>query len=187
MTLDCLIVLGAKVNPEGRPGRIARMRLVHALKVWLEQGQWGHILLTGGPTQHPGLTEAQAMADFAVDWARAHLDRPACRRLLTSLLVEEESRNTLESARNTLPILLELQVRTVGLVSDALHLPRAKYVFCRIFKQEPITLTPLPVPGVLRHYWQNRRYFWLTKMLLRETGAWLKVLGRNLAPRRPPL
>ena len=31
LALDCLIVLGARLNQEGRPGRIARMRVEHAL------------------------------------------------------------------------------------------------------------------------------------------------------------
>ena len=72
----------------------------------------------------------------------------------------------------------------MGLVSDALHMHRAHYLFRRHYRQHPVSLHPLPVPGVIRHYWQNRRYLWLTRMALRETGAWLKILARRSRPRR---
>jgi hypothetical protein len=61
---------------------------------------------------------------------------------------------------------------------------RAHYLFRRHYRQHPLSLNPLPVPGVIRHYWQNRRYLWLTRMALRETGAWLKILARHSRPRR---
>lgn len=177
LDLDCLIVLGARLNREGRPGRIARMRVEHALNVWRAGGAGCRLLLTGGCSQE-GLkvSEARAMADYALEWAAKCWGPDTPKHLENCLVLEEASRNTQDSARHTLPVVLDLQSGNVGLVSDALHLRRAHYLFRRHYRGHPVLLHPLPVPGVFGHYWRNRRYLWLLKMMLRESGAWLKVL-----------
>ncbi|MGQ9689217.1 MAG: YdcF family protein [Desulfobaccales bacterium] len=190
LSLDCLIVLGARINPEGRPGRIARMRLEHALTLWRENGGRSFILLTGGCSR-PGLavSEARVMADYALAQAEAEWGAEAAQRLQSCLLLEENSLSTRDSAENTLALIRERNFTAVGLVSDPLHLRRAHYLFRRHFRRHPVLLHPLPVPGVIRHYWHNRRYLWLTKMVCREAAAWLKVLtprpprGKKLRPR----
>jgi len=99
-------------------------------------------------------------------------------RLKNCLLLEESSLTTWDSACHTLPLLLDLEIAAVGLISDALHLRRAHFLFRRHYRHHPISLHPLPVPGVIRHYWRHRRFLWLTRMILRETGAWVKFLVR---------
>ena len=47
--LDGLIILGARVNPQGEPGRVARMRLVHGLSLWRSSCPEGLVFITGGP------------------------------------------------------------------------------------------------------------------------------------------
>ncbi len=182
-SLHCLIVLGARINPEGKPGRIARMRLEHALALWQKGGGASCLILTGGCSR-PGLavSEARAMADFALERVEQKWGPELRERLESSLVLEEGSLTTRESAANTLPLVLDRNFAAVGLVSDSLHLRRARYLFRRHFRRHPVVLHPLPVPGVIRHYWQNRRYLWLSKMALREAVAWLKVLARR--PRR---
>jgi uncharacterized SAM-binding protein YcdF (DUF218 family) len=182
--LPCLIVLGSRLNQEGRPGRIARMRVEHALQIWREGGSSGYLILTGGCSRE-GLTvsEARAMADYALERAEEHGGPELRDRLGACLLLEEASYTTWDSAYHTLPLVLDLDLDTVGLVSDPLHIRRAHYLFRRHYRQHPIRLHPLPVPGVIRHYWRNRRYLWLTKMALRETGAWFKVLTRRTSNR----
>ncbi|OGP72258.1 MAG: hypothetical protein A2Y80_09535 [Deltaproteobacteria bacterium RBG_13_58_19] len=177
--LEGFIVLGAPVNPQGKPGRVARLRLVHALNLWRQGGAHGYILLTGG--QRPGtyISEAQAMAGYALAWAEESWGLDFRVHLTTRLIVEENSLNTAASARNTLVLVQDLSLKEVGLVSDSLHMRRAHHLFRRHFRHHPINLYPLPVPGVLKHYWQNRRYLWLSKMALREGGAWLKLLGHR--------
>ena len=184
-SLDGLIVLGARINPEGRPGRIARLRVEHALHLWQQAGATGCLILTGGCSRE-GLTvsEARVMADYALKRAEEHWGPELRERLAACLVLEEVSRTTWESACHTLPLVRNRNLNTVGLVSDALHLRRAHALFRRHFRHHPVRLHPLPVPGVIRHYWQNRRYLWLTRMALRETGAWLKYLARHSWPRR---
>jgi len=179
-SLDCLIVLGARINPEGRPGRIARLRVEHALKIWQERGATGCLILTGGCSRE-GLkvSEARVMADYALEQAEEYWGLELRERLAACLILEEASRTTWESACHTLPLVRDRNLTTVGLVSDALHLRRAHALFHRRYRLHPVRLHPIPVPGVIRHYWQNRRYLWLTRMALRETGAWLKYLARR--------
>lgn len=177
--LDALIVLGARLNAQGQPGRIGRMRLAHAVHVWQEQGANGYLIITGGPTHGTGLTEAQAMANFALNLAE-EAGGPELREILKErLFLEEKSLSTRDSALHTLPVIQKLNLQNIGLISDGFHIRRAHYLFRRHFRRHPVNLHPLPVPGVMKVYWQNRRYLWLAKMALREGGAWLKVLARQ--------
>jgi len=180
LALDCLIVLGARLNQEGRPGRIARLRVEHALHLWRAGGTDCCVLLTGGCSREGlAVSEAQAMADYAVERADNFWGPEIQARLETCLVLEEASRTTRDSARHTLPLVRDLNLGAVGLVSDVLHLRRAHYLFRRHYHGHPVLLHPLPVPGVFGHYWHQRRYLWLLKMMLRESGAWLKVLTRR--------
>ncbi len=116
-------------------------------------------------------------AEYALERAEAQWGREGRRRLESCLLLEENSLTTRESAVNTLPLVLTRNLEAVALVSDPLHLRRAYYLFRRHYRRHPVVVHPVPVPGIIRHYWRNRRYFWLAKMLCREAAAWLKVLA----------
>jgi uncharacterized SAM-binding protein YcdF (DUF218 family) len=176
---DALIVLGARLNQRDEPGRVARARLVHALNLWRHHDCLGHVLVTGGLKPGRGCSEAQAMADWALSWAAENWGEEVRAALQSCLVLEEASRSTAASARHTLILVQELGSRTVGLVSDSLHMRRALLLFKRQFAPRGITVHPLPARGLVRHYWRQRRYLWLGKMALREGGAWLKVLGQG--------
>jgi uncharacterized SAM-binding protein YcdF (DUF218 family) len=175
--LDVIIVLGARLNSRGEPGRVARLRLVHALELWREHQPGCHILITGGRRPGTAGSEARSMADWSLDWVEDNWGAGVRAELAACLVLEEASLNTAASAANTLPLVQGLGRLAVGLVSDRLHLRRAHYLFRRHFAPQGITLHPRPARGLLQHYWRQRRYLWLTKMALREGGAWLKVLG----------
>jgi len=182
--LEGLIVLGARLNPEGEPGRVARLRLLHALELWRDRYPEGYLLITGGRSRGSTISEAQSMSRWALNWVAENWGPELRDRLAPLLILEEASLDTAASAQNTLPLILRLNLQLVGLVSDGLHIRRAHYLFRRHFAPHRITVHPFPVPGVLRHYWRRRRYLWLSKMALREGGAWLKVLGQQAWPRR---
>jgi uncharacterized SAM-binding protein YcdF (DUF218 family) len=179
LSLDALIVLGARLNPEGRPGRIAKMRLTHALEVWRDRCPGAYVIITGGITGGHRVSEARAMADWALHWTKENWGRETRDRLQPCLILEESSRNTAASAAHTFPLLKELNLKSVGLVSDALHLRRVRYLFRRHFRGHAITFHLCPAPGIYRSYWVQRRYLRLGKMFLREGGAWLKALARR--------
>jgi uncharacterized SAM-binding protein YcdF (DUF218 family) len=177
--LDGLIVLGARLNREGKPGRVARLRLLYALDLWRERYPGSHIILSGGQRKGTLISEARAMSHLAQDWLEEHEGREARENLAPCLILEEASLNTVAAALNTLPLIKNLGLNQIGLVSDSLHIHRACYLFRRHFAPHRITIHPLPARGLLRHYWRQRRFLWLSKMALREGGAWLKVLGRH--------
>jgi uncharacterized SAM-binding protein YcdF (DUF218 family) len=172
-----LIVLGARLNPQGQPGRVARLRLLHALKLWRQLHPGCQLLITGGPRPGSAVSEASSMARWSLAWVAANWGPDLREELAPCLILEEASRNTAASAANTLPLAQGLQVAAVGLVSDRLHLRRASYLFRRCYQRQGIAIQPLPAPGLLHHYWRQRRYLPLARMVLREGGAWLKVLG----------
>jgi uncharacterized SAM-binding protein YcdF (DUF218 family) len=175
--LDGLIILGARVNLEGEPGRVARLRLRHGLNLWWHHYSGKYLLLTGGRRPGTPVTEARAMADWSLEWTAQNWGEAARDQLHQCLILEEESLNTHASARHTLALVAGRGSRTVGLVSDSLHMRRAHFLFRRHFGPWGIAVSPLPAPGLVKHYWERRRYLWLTKMALREGGAWVKVLG----------
>jgi hypothetical protein len=184
LSLDGLIVLGARLNPENQPGRVARLRLVHALNLWRHCDCRVYVLLTGGCRPGGHCTEARAMADWALAWTGEHWGGHVREALDACLIIEDASRTTTASARHTLPLVQERGSRAVGLVTDAVHIHRARFLFQRHFRAYNISVQPLPARGLVRHYWRNRRFLWLSKLVLREGGAWLKLLGR-LAWLRP--
>jgi len=183
MDLDGIIVLGAKVGVDGYPGRVARLRLVHALKLWQERLPEGCLLLCGGVRPGTPISEARAMADWSLDWAAREWGPEASTRLNSCLVLEETSLSTAASAANTLPLILALNLKAVGLVTDGLHMHRARFLFNRHYRPRGIALHPLPFPGLFRDYISRGRLLRLTKLTLREGGAWIKVLA-NLALKR---
>jgi uncharacterized SAM-binding protein YcdF (DUF218 family) len=126
------------------------------------------------------------MADWALAWVRQHWGADVREALNSCLILEEASQSTTASARHTLPLVQELGSRTVGLVTDAVHIHRAHLLFRRRFDPQGIKVYPLPARGLVRHYWQHHRYLWLTKMVLREGGAWVKALSHLLLERQGP-
>jgi hypothetical protein len=182
--LDGLIVLGARLNPQGQPGRIAKMRLLHGLALWRERCPGRPLILCGGASGPLPVSEARAMAEFALKWTADNWGLEWRERLRPCLVLEEDSRTTAASAANLLGLVRTLGLAAVGLVSDSLHIRRACFLFRRHFATHPVLVVPLPAPGVLRSYWRQGRYLRLGKMALREGGAWVKVLG-SLARRRP--
>jgi hypothetical protein len=174
-----LVVLGARINPQGQPGRFAKMRLTHALELWRHHCPGAYLILCGGSSGPHRVSEARAMADWALNWVEDNWGAEMCEQLRSRLILEEASRSTAASAAHTLPLLQALNRKCAGLVSDALHLRRARYLFRRHFRGHPIGLHPCPTPGIYRSYWVQRRYLLLGKILLREGGAWLKILARR--------
>jgi uncharacterized SAM-binding protein YcdF (DUF218 family) len=184
LVLDGLIILGARLNPHGEPGRVARLRLLHALHLWRQRCPQGYVMMTGGCRPGSACSEARAMADWALAWVSEHWGEAMQETLHDCLILEEASRTTAASARHTLSLVEARASRVVGLVTDSLHIHRAHLLFKRQFTPQGVKVVPLPARGLVRHYWRNRRYLSLSKIALREGGAWIKVLGR-LVFRRP--
>lgn len=182
--LDGLIVLGARLNPQGQPGRVARLRLLHALKLWRQHYPQCPLLITGGQLPGTSRPEARAMGQWILDWVRDNWGPELAAQLQRRLILEEASLNTAASARHTLQLVRELEMRAVGLVSDSFHMRRACFLFRRHYSRHGLKVHPLPARGLVGQYWRRRRYLWLAKMVLREGAAWVKALGSPAWGRR---
>jgi hypothetical protein len=172
------MVLGARLTPQGTPGRVLKLRLAHAFNLWRQDCPGAWLLLMGGRQPGRPESEARAMAEWCLTWAEEQGGLELRRRLNGCLILEEQSHNTASSARHALEIVQRLGLTRVGLVTDALHLRRALWLFRRQFRRHGLEVVPRPAPEVLASYWRQRRYLRLGKMALREGGAWLKLLAK---------
>jgi uncharacterized SAM-binding protein YcdF (DUF218 family) len=163
--------LGNAPEYDGRdiPGSIALHRLRYAAA--LHRQSTLPILVTGGQPDGSAASEAEIMArvlreDFAVpvQW------------------LEQASDNTAENAQFSAMILRKAGVRRVLLVTDAMHMQRAKLAF----EQAGLDVLPAPTifisadPGnatdlIPRSYWLQQSYY--------ATHEWLGLLWYQLRHR----
>lgn len=117
---DVAIVLGAAVNPDGTPSKALLRRTQHAIALY-RKGIVSRLLLSGGAVR-AARAEALLMRDVAL---AAGLPEAA-------VVVETQSRSTLENALFCRPILEEAGWRRILVVTDGYHLRRALYTFGRL-------------------------------------------------------
>ena len=111
---DAILVLGRRLEAD-RPTRVFESRLAHAEALW-RRGLASRIFIAGGTTGKARLSEAEAGRDWLV--ARGV---PA-----SVLLLEARSQHTLENLFNVRADLRAAGWRTLLMVSDPLHLARAR-------------------------------------------------------------
>ena len=126
VTYDAVVLLGGTVeaNMSGHEDpRLTRSynanveRLLATFDL-LRRGQAKTAILSGGVTES-GAIEAQVLADQLADWG---VDR-------SRLLLEGQSLNTRDNATGSAAILREHGLRTVLVVTSAMHVPRAHGCF----------------------------------------------------------
>lgn len=114
---DCIVVLGAKVHPDGRLSKTLLWRCDRAWELWRD-GFAGELIVCGGRGGNEPCTEAQAMAarlaEAGVPRARIHL--------------EDKSVNTRENLINARRIMAECGWRRAILVTSDYHLQRALWL-----------------------------------------------------------
>lgn len=111
---DAIVVLGA-AQYNGTPSPLFEARISHAVQLY-ENGIAGIFIVTGGKGR-PGdvTTEARAARDYAV----AH-GVPA-----SAILIEDQSRTTLEQLRTVGQMLRDRDLHSAVLVSDRTHMLRS--------------------------------------------------------------
>ena len=129
---DVIIVLGAGLLRDGRPGWALTRRSLQGADLW-RKGMASYVLCTGGQAETYPRSEAAA-----------------CRELLLTaglptgaILMEEQSRSTEENAIFSRGILDEMEFDDVLLVSDSYHMLRATW----LFQLQGINSTSSPVPS----------------------------------------
>lgn len=118
--VDAIVVLGAPLRPDGRLGPVLEERVAAGVALW-RAGVAPVLCFAGGKTRGAEVSEAEAMA--AAARAAGVPDE--------ALVVEDESRNTYENARNLARILLGAGRDHVLLVTQPFHLRRARLHFGR--------------------------------------------------------
>jgi uncharacterized SAM-binding protein YcdF (DUF218 family) len=129
---DAAIVLGAALRPDGSPSPALCRRVGHGVRLALE-GRVGGLLMTGGPTLHP-TPEADIMRAMALAAGLAP----------ERVVAETCSLNTIQNALHSAPIAAERGWRRLVLVTDAYHLPRARYIFARLGVRAAGSAAPPP-------------------------------------------
>jgi uncharacterized SAM-binding protein YcdF (DUF218 family) len=163
---DAAIVLGAMLRPDGSPSAAMARRVAHAVAL-ARTGRVAHLLMTGGPVAH-ATPEAWVMRDLALAGGFA----------AERIVVEDRSRNTIENARLSAPLVAERGWRRLLVVTDSYHIPRALYVFRRFGLDARGAGAPPPRTG--------RRDWWAA--VLREAVAlpWTLVrVEAEMIGRRP--
>lgn len=149
--VDAVVVLGAAIN-----SRAVFNRTIKGLRLY-EQGKGEMLVLTGGRTSDMDETEAHYMGRV--------VNANAVRTPRVAL--EELSQNTWENLHNTKTLLPE--VKSVLIVSDTYHLPRAVLVakkagFTEVFWDSPS-----------QYYYSDQQLRWY---YLREMAALIDYLPR---------
>ncbi|HET6346817.1 MAG TPA: YdcF family protein [Myxococcota bacterium] len=109
-----IVVFGCAVTPLGEPSPALERRLRHALEVW--QRQTENLLVVSGGR----LRGLPAEAGVMQRWLMAH-GVPA-----SHIVLESESLHTFHNADYVAPLLAELGVDHVILVTDAFHMGRSR-------------------------------------------------------------
>jgi len=116
---DVIVVLGARVEANGRPGSDLTSRTFHAVDLW--QADYApQLICTGGFRDEP-LSAAAVCRRFAIE-----LGMPA-----EAVWLADGTRNTIEDAATTARVMAAHGLRSAILVSHPLHLYRARWLFRR--------------------------------------------------------
>jgi uncharacterized SAM-binding protein YcdF (DUF218 family) len=125
---DAIVVLGARVTPEGAPGPDLRVRTLHAVDLY-QQGLAPYLICTGG-YRGDRLSAAAVARDLAVA-----MGVPPER-----ILLAEDSMTTGEDAVRVGELMLNRGWSSTILVSHPLHLERARV----LFQGQGLTIHPSP-------------------------------------------
>jgi uncharacterized SAM-binding protein YcdF (DUF218 family) len=142
---DAIIVLGARVEPNGEPGPDLRSRTLHGVRLF-QRGLAYYLICTGG-YRNDRFSAASVARDLAISQGV-----PAHR-----ILLADGSMTTREDAMSARQLAASYNVQTAILVSHPLHLERARI----LFEEEGIGVYPSPTSTDLAAIpWRTRA--WLT-------------------------
>ncbi len=131
---DAAIVLGAAVW-NGRPSPVFEERIKHAITLY-QSNQVNQLIFTGGI----GVDDTKSEAEVAMEYALSHGVYSA------AILLETQSRFTVENLRFASALMAANQIEFVLLVSDPLHMKRS------IMIAEDIGIKALPSPTKTSRY-----------------------------------
>lgn len=116
---DIALVLGSKVESDGKPSPRLRARLDRTLELY--RAGYFPAVIASGSTGREGFDEASVMKDYLVSHGIPD-DR---------VIVDSQGATTFMSARNTLNIVRQRKLSSVFVVSQYFHIPRARLALKR--------------------------------------------------------
>ena len=114
---DCMIVLGARIQPDWQMSHALRYRCETALKLWRE-GLAKNIFLCGGQCTMDPCPEARIMRAFFLENGVPE----------DCLIVEDESTNTIQNLRNAKAIMEERGYACAAMITSDYHLTRSLWI-----------------------------------------------------------
>ena len=155
---DCLIVLGAKVRPDGSMSDSLRYRCEAALQAWRE-GTAQYIIACGGQGTDEPAPEGGIMRDWFIENGVPE----------DQVFAENRSTNTIENFRNARKIMEDHDWRSACVVTNDYHVERSLW----IAGDAGIDAAGIAArsPGSFRGYWFARA---------RETCSWVFYVLRRI-------
>ena len=157
---DAIVLLSGGTNPPAFPRQIVEInsagdRVFYAAYLY-HQGKAPFILATGGRLSWAANQESIPAEEMST--ILQLLDVPE-----EAILLEGNSVNTMENAEFSRPILEEQNVKTILLVTSAMHMPRSVY----LFEQQGFEVIPAPTDYTLtQNDWENLTHpSWETLLL----------------------
>lgn len=131
-TNDYMIILGAKVKPNGNPSLSLQNRLDVAID-YLQKYEKVHVIVSGGQGSDEPATEASVMANYLIKHGIN----------ASRILLEEASTSTYENFLFSKKLIPE-DVTTITVVSNDFHLQRAKYLANVVGFKVDVLAAPTP-------------------------------------------
>lgn len=151
---DVIIVLGARVKPDGTISSSLQYRLEAALRVY-EEGYAGAFIVCGAQGSDEPCTEAQAMREYLLEKGVPE----------DCVFLDDQSYNTRQNIENARRIMDEQGFETALVVTNAYHVARAR-ALCRDLG--------IDARGVAAQ--MPRGFFIPWKMRVREALSWINYL-----------
>lgn len=148
---DCIIVLGAKLRPDGSVNQTLKNRCDTAVDAW-KRGVAEKIIACGGQMKGEPYPHSHAMRSYML----------GCGVPEHALLVEDRSVNTVENLRNVKKIMESRGMQHAAVVTSDYHLTRAMW----IVSAQKISAGGIGAPS-------PREFKFLLKTRFRETISWL--------------
>jgi uncharacterized SAM-binding protein YcdF (DUF218 family) len=156
---DAVVVLGARVNYSGRWNPCLLARVEHGAKL-VKAGQAKYLIVSGGTDLEDGTNEARAMRDMAIQFGISS----------QQIILEPKATSTFENLKYAKLILEQRKLRSLIVVTEKFHAPRAKLIASKL----GLNFSSSPTPESA--CWSGRKYF--SRYFLREPFAvfenWLK-------------
>lgn len=172
--VQAIVVLGGGIYPQApeygqaQPGPATAARLRYG--IWLARQTGLPVAFTGGIGWAMGADQASSEAEIAGRVAQQDYG-------VTLRWRETRSRDTFENARELTPMLKRDGIKTIALVTDAVHMPRSVLEF----ERQGLVIIPAPTGFVLPTRSGPMQWLPSTDGIAASTRVLHELLGLNMA------